>query len=182
MNTPSEVGGVLVRIADGLPGLRTLRDIGGCSLGKLIIFCLSLILRAIYDTPSTVGGTHGAPSMLRANDNTKTRFNTEKSMIGITTSLRKVRPPKLSRQQLQPMARPGDGRGTTSIAPLPGIDIIVDKRTHVEYRRSLHVSGPFSGPLTSKSPTSTSTSLSRTREAGWPSIPPLPEPLGQLKM
>jgi hypothetical protein len=37
-------------------------------------------------------------------------------------------------------------------------------------------------PLTSKSPTSISTSLSRTREAGWPSIPPLPEPLGQLKM
>jgi hypothetical protein len=47
MNTPSEVGGVLARTADGLPRLRTLRAIGGCSLGQLIIFCLSLILRAI---------------------------------------------------------------------------------------------------------------------------------------
>jgi hypothetical protein len=91
------------------PGLRTPRDIGGCSLGQLIIFCLSLILRVIYDTPSTVGRTHGAPSMLHANDDTRTRFGTEKSMIGITASLREVRPPELSRQQLQPAARPGDG-------------------------------------------------------------------------
>jgi hypothetical protein len=50
------------------------------------------------------------------------------------------------------------------------------------YQRSLRVSGPFSGPLTSKSPMSTSTSLSRTREAGLQSIQPLPGPLGQLKM
>jgi hypothetical protein len=165
------------------PGLRTPRAIGGFSLGQLIIFCLSLILRAIYDTPSTVGGMHGAPSMLRTNDNTRTRFSAEKSMIEITTSLREVRPLELSRQQLQPAARPRDGQGTTLTTPLPKTDIIIDdRRTHVEYRRSLHVLGPFSGPLTSKSPTSTSTSLSRTREAGWPSIPPLPEPLGQLKM
>jgi hypothetical protein len=44
MNTPSEVGGVLARIADGLPGLQTLKAIDGCSLGRLIIFYLSLIL------------------------------------------------------------------------------------------------------------------------------------------
>jgi hypothetical protein len=136
----------------------------------------------IYDTPSTVGGTHGAPSMLHVNDDTRTRFSAEKSMIGITASLREVRPPELSQPLLQPAERPGDGRGTTSTTPLPGTNIIIDKRTHVEYRRSLHVSGPFNGPLTSKSPTSTSTSLSRTREAGWPSIPLLPEPPGQLKM
>jgi hypothetical protein len=86
------------------PGLRTLRAIGGCSLGQLIIFYLSLILRAIYDTPSTVGGKHGAPSMLHMNDDTKTRFGAKKSMIGITASLREVRPPELSQQQLQPAA------------------------------------------------------------------------------
>jgi hypothetical protein len=68
------------------PGLRTLRAIDGCSLGQLIIFCLSLILRAIYDTPSTVGGTHRAPSMLRANDDMRTRFGVEKSMIEIMAS------------------------------------------------------------------------------------------------
>jgi hypothetical protein len=86
MNTPSEVGGVLAWIADGLPGLRTPRAIDVCLLGQLIIFYLSLILRAIYDTPSTVGGTCGVPSMLRANDDTRMRSGAEKNMIGTTTS------------------------------------------------------------------------------------------------
>jgi hypothetical protein len=165
------------------PGLRTPRAIDGCSLGQLIIFYLALILRVIYDTPLTVGGTHGAPSTLRTNDDTRTRSGAEKNMIGTTTSLHGVRPPELSRQQLRLVAQPGDGRGTTTTTPLPGIDIIItDRRTHVEYRRSVHVSGPFNGPLTSKSPTSTSTSLRRIREAGWPSTPPPLEPLGQPKM
>jgi hypothetical protein len=164
-------------------GLRTQRAIDGSSLGQLIIFYLSPIHRAIYDMPSIVGGTHGAPSMLHANDDTRTRSGAEKSMIRITTSLRKVKPPELSRQWLQPVARPRDGQGTMSTSPLPRTDIIiVDRKTHVECRRSLHVSGPSSGPLTSKSPTSTSTSLSRTREAGWLFTPPLPESLGQPKM
>jgi hypothetical protein len=165
------------------PGLQTPRATGDCSLGQLTIFYLSLILRAIYDTPSIVDGTRGAPSMLRANDDMRTRFGAEKSMIGITTSLHEVRPPRLNRQQLQLAARPGDGRGSTSTTPLLGTDTtIVDGRTRVEYRRSPRVSGSFSGPLTSRSPTSTSTNLSRTREADWPSIPPLPGSLGQLKM
>jgi hypothetical protein len=91
------------------PGLQTSRAIGGCSLGPLIILCLSLTLRATYDTPSTVGGTRGAPSMLPANDDTRTRSSVEKNMIGITTSLREVKPPGLSRQQLQLAAPPEDG-------------------------------------------------------------------------
>jgi hypothetical protein len=165
------------------PGLQMPRAIGGCSLGQLIISCLLLILRAIYDTPSIVDGTRGAPSMLRANDDTKTRSGAERSMIGITTSLHEVKPPGLSQQRPQLAARPGDGRGNTSVTPLLRTDTtIVDKRTHVEYQHSLRVSGPFSGPLTSKSPTSTSTSLSRTRETSWLSIPPLPGPPVQLKM
>jgi hypothetical protein len=165
------------------PGLRTPRAIDDCLLGQLIIFYLSPIHRVIYDTPSTVGGTHGAPSTLRGNDDTRTRFGAERSMIGTMASLREVRPLELSRQRLRQAARPGDGRGTASTTPLPGTDItIVDRRTRVEYRHSLHVSGPFSGPLTSKSPTSTSMSLSRIREAGWLSTPPPPEPLGQPKM
>jgi hypothetical protein len=165
------------------PGLRTPRAIGGCSLGLLIIFYLSLILRVIYDTPSTVGGTHGASSTLRANEDTRTRSGAEKNMIGTTTSLHGVRPPELSRQWLRLAAQPEDDRGIKTTTPLPGIDIIIDdRRIHVEYRRSLHASGPFSGPLISKSPTSTSTSLSKIREAVWPSTPPPPEPLGQPKM
>ena len=54
-------------------GLRMLKAIGGCSLGQLIIFYPSLIPQAIYGTPSTVSEMHEAPSMLRANDDTKTR-------------------------------------------------------------------------------------------------------------
>jgi hypothetical protein len=165
------------------PGLETPRSIGGCSRGQLIIFYFSLIHRVIYDTLSTVGGTHRAPSMLHTNDDTRMRSGTEKNMIGTMVSLRGVRPPELSRRRPQPAAQPRDGRGTTTTTPLPGIDIIIaDRRTRVEYRRSLHILGPFNGPLTLKSPTSTSTSLSRTREAGWPSTPLPPEPLGQLKM
>jgi hypothetical protein len=80
------------------PGLQTPRAIGGCSLGQLIIFCLSLILQAIYDTLSIVDGTRGAPSMLCANDDMRTRFGAGKIMIGITTSLHEVMPPGLNRR------------------------------------------------------------------------------------
>jgi hypothetical protein len=121
--------------------------------------------------------------MLRVNDDTRMRFGAEKSMIEITASLHRVRPPGLSRRQPQLAAQPRDGRGSTSTTPLPGTDItIIDRRTRVEYRCSLLILGPFSGPLTSKSPTSTNTSLSRTREAGWPSIPLLPGLMGQPKI
>ena len=164
------------------PGLQTRKAIGGCSLGRLIIFYPSLIPRAIYGTPSTVGETHGAPSTPHVNDDIRTRSGAGKNMIGITAFLRRVRPPELSRQRLRLVAQPGDGRGTTTTTPLPGTDIIIDdRRTRVDYRRSLHASGPFNGPQTSKSPTSTSTSLSRIREAGWPSTPSPLELLGQPK-
>jgi hypothetical protein len=75
-----------------------LRAIGDGSLGQLIIFCLSLILRAIYDMPTIVGRTREAPSMLRANGDMRTRSGAEKSMIGIMSSLHEVRPLGLSRQ------------------------------------------------------------------------------------
>jgi hypothetical protein len=105
--------------------------------------------------------------MLCVNGDTRTRFGVEKSMIGIMASLYEARPPRLSRQQLQLAERLGDGRGNTSATPLPGTDTtIIDRRRRVEYQHSLRILGPFSGPLTSKSPTSTSTSLSRTWEAG----------------
>jgi hypothetical protein len=81
------------------PGLQTLKAIGGCSLGRLIIFYLSLILRAIYRTPSTVGGTRGAPSMLHANNDMRTRYGTERSTIRIMAFQHEVRPLELSRQR-----------------------------------------------------------------------------------
>jgi hypothetical protein len=160
-----------------------LKAIGGCSLGRLIIFYLSLILRAIYGTPSTVGGTRRAPSTLHANGDMRTRYGAERNTIGIMAFQHEVRPLELSRQRLQLVALPGDGRDSASATPLPGTGtIVVDRRTRVEYMRSLRVLGPFNGSQTSRSLTSTNTSLSRTREAGWPSIRPPPRPLGQLKM
>jgi hypothetical protein len=53
------------------PGLQTTRAIGDYLLEQPIIFYLLPIHRAIYDTPSTVGGTHEAPSTLHANDDTR---------------------------------------------------------------------------------------------------------------
>jgi hypothetical protein len=159
------------------------RAIDSCSLKQPTTFYPSLIRRTIYDTPSTVGGTHGAPSTLRANNDTRTRSVAGKSMTGITASRHGVRPPGPSRPRLRLVAPPGDGRGTTTTTPLPGTDIIIDdKRTRVEYRCLLHASGPFNGPLTSRSPTSTNMNLSKIREASWPSTPPLPEPQGQPRM
>jgi hypothetical protein len=165
------------------PGLQTLKAIGGCSLGQLIIFYPSLTPQEIYNTPSIVSGTCEAPSTLHANDDMRMRYGAERSTIEIMAFRHKVSPLELSRQQLQLVAQPGDGRDITSATPLPGTGTtVVDRKTRVEYLRSLRVSGPFNGPQTSRSPTSTNTSLSRTREAGWPSIQLLTGPLGQLKM
>jgi hypothetical protein len=91
MNTPSKVDGVLAWIADGLPRTPDAGGYRGCSLGQLIIFYLSLILRAIYGTPSIVSGTSGAPSMLRTSDDMRTRSGAENSMIGIMASLHEVK-------------------------------------------------------------------------------------------
>jgi hypothetical protein len=180
MNTLSEVGGVLARIADGLPRTPDAKGYRRLFTQATNHLLPSLVHRTIYDTPSTVGGTHGAPSTLPTNDDTRMRSVAEKSTTGITTSQHGVRPPGLSQPQLQLVAPPGDGRGTTTTTPLPGKDIITaDKKTTVEYRRLLHASGTFNGPLTSRSPTSTNMNLSRIREAGWPSTPLLPEPLEQ---
>jgi hypothetical protein len=164
----------------GSLGLPKPRAIGGCSLRQPITFYLSLTHRTIYDTPSTVAGTRGAPSMPRVNDDTRTRSAAGKSTTGTTTSQPGVRPPELNRQRLRLAVPPEDGRGTTTTTPLPGTDNIIDaRRKRVEYRHLLHASGPFNGPLTSRYPMSTNMNLSRIQEAGWPSTPPLLELLGR---
>jgi hypothetical protein len=107
------------------------------------------------------------------------KYGAERSTIGIMASLHEVKPLELSRQRLQLVEQLGDGRDSTSATLLPGTGtMVVDRRTRVEYLRSLRASGPFNGSQTSMSPTLTNTSPSRTREAGWPSIPLLPGPLG----
>jgi hypothetical protein len=101
------------------PGLQMLKAISGCSLGRLIIFYLSLILRVIYGTPSIVGGTRGAPSTLHANDDMRMKYGAKRSTIGIMASMHEVRPLELSWQRLQLVAQPGDGRDSTSATPFP---------------------------------------------------------------
>jgi hypothetical protein len=91
------------------PGLSTPRATGDYSLKQPIIFYPSLTRRTIYDTPSIVGGTHGAPSTLRANGDMRTRSIVGKSTTEITASQHGVRLPGPSRPWLQLVAPPGDG-------------------------------------------------------------------------
>jgi hypothetical protein len=133
MNTPSEVGGVLARIADGLP-----RTPDAEGYRRLFTQAANHLLplahrRTICDTPSTVAGTREAPSMLRVNDDMRTRSAAGRNTTGITTSRLGVRPPEPSQQRPRLVVLPGDDRGTTTTTPLPGTDIIPDdRRTRVE--------------------------------------------------
>jgi hypothetical protein len=147
--------------------LPTPRAIDDCSPRQPTIFYLSLTRQTTYDMPSTAVGTREAPSMLRVNDDMRVRSAAGRSTTGIMASQLGVRPPEPSRQRPRLAVLPGDGRGTTSTTPLPGIDIIPDdKKTRVECLPLLHALGPFNGPLTSRYPTSTNMNLSRIQGAG----------------
>jgi hypothetical protein len=70
---------------------------------------------------------------------------------------------ELSRRQLRPVVRSGDDRDDLVLTPLPGTDgTNIDRRIRAESPRLLLVSRPFNGLLTSRSPTLTNMSLSRT--------------------
>jgi hypothetical protein len=126
---------VLARIADGLP-----RTPDAEGYRRLLTRAANHLLSLAHppsDLQHAINSRWDARSSINAsNDDTRTRSGAERSMIGITTSLHEVKPPGLSRQRLQLAARPGDGRGSTSVTPLRGTDTTtIDKRTHVEYQR-----------------------------------------------
>jgi hypothetical protein len=101
------------------------------------------------------------------NDGMRTRSAAGRSTTGIMASQLGARPPELSRQQPQLAVLPGDGRGTTTTTPLPGIDIIPDdRRTRVECLLLLHALEPSNAPLTSRYPMSINMNLSRIQGDG----------------
>jgi hypothetical protein len=183
MNTPSEVRGVLARIADGLPWTP---DAEGYR--RLLTRAANHLLPLVHppsDLQHAINSRRDARSSINASrerrhENEIRRREEYDRDHGIPARSQATR---VESATASLEALPGDGRDSTSATPLPGIDtIVVDRRTRVEYLRSLHVSGPFNGPQTSRSPTSTNTSLSRIREASRSSIRPPPGPLGQLNI
>jgi hypothetical protein len=139
MNTPSEVGGVLARIGDGLPRTPNAEGYWG-----LLTQAANHLLPLTHH-PSDL--RHTINTRRDARDDTKMRQGTGRNTIGTMASWLEVTPPRLSWPQPQPVARSGDGRDDTSATPLPGTGTMNDdRRIHVEYPRLLHISGQSNGP------------------------------------
>jgi hypothetical protein len=173
MNTPSEVGGVLARIADGLP--RTPDAEGYRRLFTQAANHLLPLAHPPNDLRHTVNNRRDARSSINAS-----RERRHENEIRRREEYDRDHDVPARSQATKTESATASTGGTTTTTPLPGTDnIIDDRRTRVEYRHLLRASGPFNGPLTSRYPTSTNMNLSRIREAGWPSTPPLPELLGQ---
>jgi hypothetical protein len=100
MNTPSEVGGVLARIADGLP--RTPDDEGYRRLFTQAANHLLPLAHPPSDLRHATNSRRDARSSINASRARRHENKTGagKNMTGITASLRGVRPPELSRQRL----------------------------------------------------------------------------------
>jgi hypothetical protein len=115
--------------------------------------------------PLAADETCGAPSTLRATDGTKMRQGVGRTTTGITAYQNGVAPLELSRLQPQLVGLSEDGRDDLLPTPLPGTDKMnIDRKMRVESPRLIHVFGPSCGLLTSRSPTSTSTSPSRIQD------------------
>jgi hypothetical protein len=180
MNTPSEVGGVLAQIADGLPrtpdaeGYRRLFTQAANHLLPLAHPPNDLrhAINSRRDAWSSINASrerrheneihrreeydrdHGIPARSQA-----TRTESATASTGGTTRGRSRHhddhsPP----QDRQHHRRQEDTCGVSALTP---------RLRAIQW------------PLTSRYPTSTNMNLSRIREAGWPSTPPLPELLGR---
>jgi hypothetical protein len=167
MNTPSEVGGVLARIADGLP--RTPDAEGYRRLFTQAANHLLPLAHPPNDLRHAINSRRDARSSINASRERwhENEIRRREEYDRIMASQLEARPPELSRQRPQLAVLPGDGRGTTTTTPLPGTDIIPDdRRTRVECLLLLHALGPSNGPLTSRYPMSINMNLSRIQGAG----------------
>jgi hypothetical protein len=183
MNTPSEVGGVLARIADGLP--RT-PDAEGYQ--RLLTRAANHLLPLAHP-PSNLRHTINSRRDARSSINASRERRHENEIQRREEYDRDHGVPAQSqatRVELATASNGGTTRGRTRqhIGNSPPRDRHHNRRQEDTCGVSALTSRlrAIQCPQTSKFPTSTSTSLSRTKEAGWLSIPPLPGPLGQLKM
>jgi hypothetical protein len=176
MNMPSEVEGVLARIADGLP--RTPDAEGYRRLFTQAANHLLPLAHPSNDLRHAINSRQDARSSINASrerwhENEIHRWEEYDRDHGIPARSQATR----TESATASTGSTTRGRSrTTTTTPLPGTDIILDdKKTRVECPPLLHALGPFNGPLTSRCPTSTNMNLSRIQEDGWPSTPPLHE-------
>jgi hypothetical protein len=176
MNTPSEVGGVLARIADGLP--RT-PDVEGYR--RLFTQAANHLLPLAHppnDLRHTINSRRDARSSINAS-----RERRHENEIHRREEYDRDHDIPARSQATRTESATASTGGTTrgrsrnhNNYSLPGTDIIPDdKKTRVECLHLLHALEPFNGPLISRYPMSTNMNLSRIQEAGWPSTPPLLE-------
>jgi hypothetical protein len=170
MNTSSEVGGVLARIANGLP--RTPDAEGYRRLFTQAANHLLPLAHPPNDLRDAWSSINASRERRHENEIRRWEEYDRDHDRDHDINASCERQPRLA-------VPPEDGRGTMTTTPLLGTDIIPDDRkTRVECLRLLHALGPFNGPLTSRYPMLTNMNLSRIQEAGWPSTPPLLELLG----
>jgi hypothetical protein len=131
MNTPSEVGGVLARIAHGLP--RTPDTEGYRRLLTRAANHLLPLAHPPSDLRHAINSRRDAWSSINASrerqheNEIRRREEYDQNMA----SRLEVTPLELSRQQPQLVAQPGDDRDGTSATPLPRTGTTtIDRRTH----------------------------------------------------
>jgi hypothetical protein len=164
MNTPSEVRGVLAQIANGLP--RTLDAEGYLRLLTRAANHLLPITHPPSDLRHAFNSRRDTRSSINAScdGRRKNEIRRREEYDWDHDVLARSHATRVSWLRPQLVAQSRDGRGDISPTALPRTDTMnAGRKTHMESPRLLRVSGPPSGPLTSKSPTSISTSLSRTR-------------------
>jgi hypothetical protein len=147
MNTPSEVSGVLARIADGLP--RTLDDEGYRRLLTRAANHLLPLAHPPSDLRHAINSRWDAQSSINASRERRHENDIQRQEEydwdhGILAQS------QATRVESATASTSGTTRGRSKqhIDNSPPRDhtTIIDRRIRVEYRRLLHVSGPFSGP------------------------------------
>jgi hypothetical protein len=183
INTPSEVGGVLARIADGLP-----RTPDAEGYRWLLTRAANHLLPLAYppsDLRHTINSRRDARSSINASSERRHENEIQRleeydqdhdiparsqaTRVESTTTSTGGMTQGRSRQHID-NSPPRDRHHNHRQEDTCGVSTLTPRLRAIQWT------------LTSRSPTSTSTSLSRTQEVGWSSIPPLPRPLGQLKM